>query len=181
MRLKNIITLILILISYIFLCYVIYEKPEQNISQKASAIVLNQQNEYFAILEIPKIKLKQELFDKGDTRNNVDQNIMILKESTMPDQNNSILFLAAHSGIGEHTYFQQLDQLTNEDCIILYYQQYKYIYRVYNIYEENKTGLIHVHKVPNQHQIILTTCSPTKQNKQLIVNAVFVQKERETN
>ena len=41
----------------------------------------------------------------------------------MPNEENSILFLAAHSGTGEIAYFQNLDKLKPKDIIKLKYKK----------------------------------------------------------
>ena len=51
-----------------------------------------------AILEIPKIKLKKPLYKVGSKLNNVNKNIEVLHESTMPNHENGSLILASHSG-----------------------------------------------------------------------------------
>lgn len=89
----------------------------------------------------------------------------------MPDQKNSIVFLAAHSGTGKIAYFEELSQLTIGDTINLEYKNQKYEYKVNKIWEENKNGYIHINK-ENSNQLILTTCSPTKTNKQLVINSI---------
>ena len=141
---------------------------------------INLKNNYYAKVEIPKITLKKELFPKESAKNNVDQNITILKESELPNIENSILILAAHSGTGEHAYFNDLYKLKKHDEIIIYYKNYKYFYEIDNIYEEIKSGKIHITKMKNQNQIILTTCSISNNNKQLVISGYLKNKERET-
>ena len=52
------------------------------------------------------------------------------------------------------------------------YKNKKYIYSVKNIWEENKNGYIHINR-ENEKQLILTTCSKTKKNKQLVINSTL--------
>lgn len=177
-RLKNLVFGIFVF-SYLGICYTIYWHHSPLEIKKI--VSPPQQDKRFAFVEIPKLNLKQELFQKEDPRNQVDQNIMLLKESSMPDEENSIVLLAAHSGNGPHTYFNQLDILKPNDLIIFYYKQVNYIYQVNTLYEEPKNGKIHITGIPNQKQIILTTCSKTNQNKQLIVTGILIQEKRETN
>lgn len=47
-----------------------------------------------------------------------------------------------------------------------------YIYKIINIWEEDKNGYIHVNK-KEENQLILTTCSPTTENKQLVINSIL--------
>ena len=90
----------------------------------------------------------------------------------MPDKKNSIMYIAAHSGDGKIAYFNDLDKLKTNDEITIIYKNKKYIYSVKNIWEENKNGYIHINR-ENEKQLILTTCSKTKKNKQLVINSTL--------
>ena len=70
-------------------------------------------------ITINKINLKNNLYNINDTRNNIEENVTILKESVMPDKDNSIIFLAAHSGTGRIAYFERLNELKINDIIKL--------------------------------------------------------------
>ena len=81
------------------------------------------------------------------------------------------MFIAAHSGTGRASYFKHLDNLTIGDEIKLIYKDKTYYYKVKNIWEEKKDGDINILR-EEQKQLILTTCSPTKDNMQLVINCV---------
>lgn len=121
---------------------------------------------------IPKINLKRPLYPINSKENTIEKSIAILKESIMPNDNNSILILAAHSGTGKIAYFEQLDQLTINDEIIIKYHNKNYIYQVKDIWEEKKNGFININKELKK-QLVLTTCSPKKNNTQLIINCII--------
>ena len=104
--------------------------------------------------------------------NTIDKNIMVLKESTMPNIDNSLLLLAAHSGTGDIAFFEELDNLSINDEVIIIYQNKKYIYIVKDKWEEKKNGYINLNK-ENKKQLVLTTCSPNKDNTQLIINCIL--------
>lgn len=125
-------------------------------------------------LIIDKIKLKENLYNINSSKNNIEEHVTILKESIMPDQDNSIIFLAAHSGIGKIAYFEKLDNLQENDLIILNFKDKVYKYKVKSIYEEPKNGYININKEKSS-QLILTTCSPKKKDKQLIVNCTEIE------
>ena len=82
----------------------------------------NKDKDIIGTLIIDKIKLKESLYNINSPKNNVNEHVTILKESIMPDQNNSIMFLAAHSGIGKIAFFEELDKLQKNDIIILIYK-----------------------------------------------------------
>lgn len=122
-------------------------------------------------LKIKKLNINQSLYKLDSEKNNIEKNVTILKDSIMPDQKESIVFLAAHSGTGKIAYFEELNQLTVGDIINLEYKNKKYEYQINKIWEENKNGYIHINK-EDSNQLVLTTCSPTKINKQLVINSI---------
>ncbi len=126
-------------------------------------------------LIINKINLNEPLFKITSANNSIEKHVTILKESVFPDQKNSILFLAAHSGTGKIAYFESLKNIDINDEIILTFKEKTYYYQVKNIWQEKKTGYINVNK-DKKNQLILTTCSPTKENFQLVINCIEKEK-----
>lgn len=123
---------------------------------------------YIAVIEIPKINLKQGFFDKGSYYNNVDKNIKILNESDMPDKEYGNIILAGHSGTGRAAYFKNLKQLAINDEIYIYYKGIKYIYKVSDIYDVEKTGKINIKNWANKTTLTLITCR-SNTNKQIVI------------
>lgn len=170
---KKLPIVLLILLSYAIICKQIYTKsqPQKTKHIKQTIIERTKDSEIIGTLTIPKINIKEKLYQKDSSHNNIEEHVTILKESKMPNEQDSIIFLAAHSGSGSKAYFNHLNQLTINDLIILTYNNQPITYIVKNIWEETKTGYIHVNKEPKP-QLILTTCSPTNKNKQLIINSI---------
>ena len=129
------------------------------------------ENQPIGSIKINKINLIQPLYKVESKENTIEKNVTILKESSSPEEENSILILAAHSGTGKIAYFEDLDQLEIQDEIEIIYNQKNYYYEVKEIWEEKKNGFIHINK-EEKKQLILTTCSPKKENYQLIVNCI---------
>ena len=71
--------------------------------------------EYIMVLEIPKINLKKGLYPKNYYKNSINYNVAIMEESTMPDEQNNNLVLAAHNGNSKISFFDKLDQLQKND------------------------------------------------------------------
>ena len=134
---------------------------------------------YIAVVEIPKIKLIRGLVDKNDSLNNVDYNIQILKESTMPNVDYSNLYLAAHSGSSSVSYFKYLDRLIYNDEVYIYYQNIKYIYKVVKLYEIDKNGYAEIQRRGGTKHLILVTCIDGTE-KQLVI-ICDLKEEREGN
>ncbi len=126
-------------------------------------------NKYIAVLEIPNINLKKGIFSKDNVNNNVDKNIQILNESTMPNIENGNFILAGHSGSSNVSFFRDLGYLNNGDLIYVYYDNLKYTYKVVDSYLELKDGDIQIHRDYEKTTITLTTCSQNDNDKQLVV------------
>ncbi len=131
---------------------------------------------YIAVLEIPKLQLIRGLFDIEEDRNNIEENIQILKESDFPNVENGTMILAGHSGIGKSAYFKHLDNLQIGDLIFLYYQGVKYVYQLSSRYEIEKTGYFQVHKNDQKNTLILITCK-LKTNLQLVFISELLYQE----
>lgn len=129
-------------------------------------------NEIIGKLIINKLNINKNLYKINSKNNNIEKNITILNNSIPPTEDNSIMFIAAHSGTSSIAFFKDLDKLEEDDEVILIYNNKEYKYIVKNCWEEEKNGYINVQKL-QEKQLILTTCSPSKENLQLIVNCIL--------
>lgn len=132
---------------------------------------------YIAVLEIPKINIKNGLVDPDSKLNNVGSNITILRPISMPDEENHTFILAAHSGTSKVSYFNNLDQLSYGDLVYVYYKNIKYTYKMTNYYKSKKTGSIIIKKDENSSVIALTSCS-RENKKQLTYIGTLINKEK---
>ena len=154
----------LLIVLFLFLLLFLNKSSETN-------QIIKKDNEKIGKLIINKINLKQNLYKIESKKNNIEENVAIMKESNYPNISNGILILAAHSGTGKIAYFEELDNLELKDNIIIIYKNKKYIYQITKIWEQKKNGYIKIKK-ENKKQLILTTCSPKKKNTQLIINCI---------
>ena len=155
----------------------IIEKKEEIVEEplnekKESIININ----YIAIIEIPKINLKKGLVNKNSDENNINQNIQILKESSMPDVENGNLILAAHSGNSSVAFFNKLYQLDNDDDIYVYYNGIKYDYKIIKKYDIKKTGKAKIISSKGDRLVTLITCNPNRDGYQTVVIGKQVSK-----
>ena len=132
---------------------------------------------YIAYIEIPKINLKQGLFDLNDSNNNVDKSIQTIYPSDWPDKENSNLILASHSGNSQISYFKNLYQLTKNDTVNIYYKNIKYIYNIENIYTTPKNGQIPIYRNTNKTTITLITCTKNNNELQTVYIGYLINKE----
>jgi len=172
--LSKITKVLLIFIFFLISCYLIYTNEkvtEHNNTINQNFIDKRKSENIVGKILIDKININRNLYDINDSNNEVDKNITILKGSIDPKYDNSIFFLAAHSGSGEIAYFNDLNKLEKGDLITLLYNDIKYEYIVNNKWETKKDGDIEVPK-ENKKQLILTTCSTKDKHKQLIINCI---------
>ena len=122
---------------------------------------------YISILEIPSIKLKRGLYPINDPLSKIENNIIFLDKSDMPDKKNSTVIIVGHSGDTSNSYFKNLYKLKYKDEIILDYDNTRYRYMVTDIYEIKKNGQLAIESNKDKRTITLVTCKGNK--KQLVV------------
>ena len=123
---------------------------------------------YIGFLEIPKINLKAGFLDINSKYNNVDKNITIIRGSTMPDEENNNLILAAHSGFCSYCYFNKLYKLNKGDIAYLSYKDKKQKYEIVNIYEVEKDGTVAIYRDYSKKTLTLITCTRNSDTKQTV-------------
>ena len=129
---------------------------------------------YLGILRIPKINLMEGFYQLNSKNNNINKSVTLLKESILPNNDGSIIYLTAHSGSGYLAFFKDLDKLELDDVMYLDINNKTYQYIVNDIYELNKNGVIAVSHNINDDYLVLTTCS--NKEKQLVVIAKMINK-----
>ena len=149
----------------------IEEKEEKEIEKQTV------EEKYIAILEIPKISLKRGLVSTKSNKNNVDYNIQIISSSNTPDKEKGNFILAGHSGSGYSAFFKNLDKLQIDDYSYVYYENQKYIYKVVNIYEVEKTGVVEIRRNYDKTTLTLITCTKGDDTKQTVIISELVNKE----
>lgn len=148
---------------------------EETIEEVKEEVKQSETYNYVGVLEIPKINFKRGFLDIKDKNNNVNKNIQVLENSTMPNINGGLLVIAGHSGSGRVAFFRNLYKLKENDQIYIYYENIKYIYQVQKYYEETKDGDISIDK-NSESTLVLTTCSQTDKNKQIVIVSKLIDK-----
>lgn len=166
-----------IIISYIFTCTLLCKnvktdnlyKVNDNKNRILSNVYSsnNDENEYYAKVNIPKINLSRYLYPIDSSLNTVDKNVEILKGSSMPDINSGNLILAAHNGLGSVAYFHNLHKLEIGDEVLVSYNKIDYRYVVSDIYDVLKTGKVKIKRDKSQTTITMITCLGN--DRQLVV------------
>lgn len=130
--------------------------------------IADEQRDYLGVLEIPKINLKRVFFDIDSKENDVNKNIELIKGSDMPSVKGGNLIIAAHSGDSYVSYFKTLDKLEIGDLAYVYYNDVKYIYKLFSKYEVLKTREIKVKRDNEKNILTLTTCNKLDEMLQMI-------------
>ena len=124
---------------------------------------------YIGILKIPKINLGRGLVDRNSYSNNVNYNIQILSNSSMPDEKNGNVILAAHSGNGRTAFFKNIDKLVINDEVIIDYKNKTYKYKIIDIYDIEKTGKAKIIRNNNVNTLTLVTCRHNTNNQIIVI------------
>lgn len=148
------------------------EQPKEEDSKKSSSPSYN----YIAILEIPSIDLKRGLVDYNSRYNNVKYNIQIIEHSQMPNVENSNLILAGHNGTSGVSFFRNIYKLKEDSLIYIYYDGFKYIYKLNNSYDTSKDGKVEIVRNRYKNTITLITCKRGTKDKQTIFIGYLVDK-----
>ena len=123
---------------------------------------------YVGYLEIPKINLKRGFTAIDSSYNTVNKNIQVVKNSNYPDVKNGNLILAAHSGSSYLSFFKNLYKLNVSDYAYITYNNFKYTYKVVDIYQQEKTGKIAIYRNLDKNTLTLVTCTKDSKTKQTI-------------
>ncbi len=124
--------------------------------------------EYIATLKIPAISLNLGLVSPDSPYNNVDSNITIISPSDMPDVEKGNLIIAGHSGTGYLAFFRNLYRLQIGAQASVTYNGVQYNYRLVDIYFEEKTGYVSIHRDQNKKTLTLITCTKDNDTMQTI-------------
>ena len=133
---------------------------------------------YIGRIMIPKIKLDRGFLKYGQSGNNVDQNVTVLKGSSYPDVENSNLLLASHSGSGWNAYFNKIDKLKKGDYAYITYGGKKYTYQMFKRYKDKKSDKrITIYNYGNGKFLTLVTCRKPDYRKYYQVTVFRLIKE----
>ena len=130
--------------------------------------------EYLGIIDIPKIDLYKEFYNKNSNLNNVKFNLYVLPESNYPDTDKGNLIIAGHSGNYNNSYFANLYKLVIGDDITIHYNNKDYVYEITNIYNEEKTGKVRIFRNKNKTNLTLITCTKDDDYHQTIYIAELI-------
>ena len=117
---KKLLILNIIIITILFSTTLIkISEAKTNNTINYPKFIIKEKTNKIGYLQIDSIKIKEPIYEINSKENNIEEHVTILKESILPENDNSIVFIAAHSGTGNIAYFKNLDKLNINDLIIL--------------------------------------------------------------
>ena len=125
-------------------------------------------DEYIGYLNIPKINLTKGFYSKNSKENDIDKNILVIKESSYPDVEKGNLIIAGHSGNSWRAFFNDLYILSKGDYAYVTYKNKKYAYKIVNIYKQDKVGTIGIYRDYNKTTLTLVTCTNYESTTQTV-------------
>ena len=143
---------------------------EENIIQEDSSNtnITYDPNQYVGYLEIPKINFNKGFFPKESEYNDVDKNLLLVKEASYPNVEKGNLIIAGHSGTAWNSFFNDLYQLKTGDIAKVHFQGKTYTYKFVNIYKASKTGTISIYRNSQRTTLTLVTCTNDDKTTQTI-------------
>ena len=146
--------------------YMVYIAESPKINKNIEIVEVEEKE--LMTLEIPKINFFGKIYDISSEQNDIDKNIIIMKESDMPDKENGIIIIGGHSGYGQYAYFKDLNKLEIDDKVIIKYLGNNYIYKVVDYHLDSKDGSIRISNLNKKNKLFLYTCNPNDKNNYLV-------------
>lgn len=156
----------MLFVSLFIVCFFYFFDSSSPMINNSNISLNYESDELYAVLEIPKIKLKKNLFNTHSNKNSVDYGIEILAGSI--EKANDNLILASHSGNSKISFFKKLHKLHNDDIVNIYYQNKQYIYKVVNNYKILKNGKAKIYRDKSKNSLTLITCDKSDKTKQIV-------------
>ena len=163
------------IMAYDYMANVFYTDNTQNIieddgtkQEEDQTVDDNVTDQYIGYLNIPKINLTKGFYSKKSKENDIDKNILVVKESSYPDVDKGNLIIAGHSGNSWKAFFNDLYKLNKGDYAYVTYKKKKYAYKIVNIYKQDKVGTIAIYRDYNKTTLTLVTCTNYESTTQTI-------------
>lgn len=175
--LKKVFSCLFLISTLLLLAYPSFLEIKANKKENELSSKIITENKYYAILEIPKINLQKELYPINNSKNNLNKNLLLHEKSRMPDNTNSNVIIAGHSGTSNIAYFKNLYKIKIKDIVRLYYYSFLYTYEIKEINFQPKTGILKL-KENYKNTLTLITCTKNDNTKQTIYYGELKNKEK---
>ena len=152
----------------IITCLLVFKNNDISITNKTNINYDNYNTlEYIGYLNIPKIAMNLGFYDYDNPLNNVEYNIEFINTGI-----DETYLIAAHSGVGQKAYFNDLAKLSIDDDIYLELYDKALHYKIIDITRTPKNGSINISK--SSGFLYLTTCDQALKGYQLTIIATII-------
>jgi len=149
-----------------------YNEVKEENKKDTSEDNIKIKNNYKAVIEVPSISLKTGVVMSDKLFSTMDRNVSIYPTSDMPDVNGGNFVLFAHSGNSRISYFKNIDKLTENDVIKIYYNKKEYKYKVFKKFQTDKKDDTPLYKMKDKTIITLFTCDKYDDNYRTVIVGV---------
>lgn len=139
--------------------------------------VIDKKDNYIGILSVPEVNIKRGFVAENSKYNSVSYNVMLISGSTMPDQKQGNLILAAHRGNSSVSFFENLYKLNIGANAYVEYRNKTYKYELKSTYTEPKDGSLTIKRNADASCLTLITCTRNDKKTQTIFNFELVSVE----
>lgn len=129
---------------------------------------VNYKNNNINIL-IPKIKLNKSVVKANENFSNLDNNLVYYRAFNVYDKN--IIF--GHSGLSFGTYFNRIDELSDNDFLYIIKDNIKYKYTFKSKYVIDETDTFILNNEIDSKKLLLITCHKIHKNKRIVVEFTY--------
>lgn len=144
------------------------KEEEETINNGDTEIPNVSDTQYIGYLEIPKINFNKGFYKKESSLNDVDKNLLLVKEANYPNVSKGNLIIAGHSGTAWNSFFNDLYKLSVGDEAKVVFNNKTYTYKFVNIYKAAKTGTISIYRNSKRTTLTLVTCTNNDSTTQTI-------------
>ena len=85
-----------------------------------------------------------------------------------PDEEKGNVIIIGHSGTYSNSYFSDLYKLSKGDEAFITFNGKIYTYKIINIYNENKDGIITIYRDLGKNTLTLITCTKDDESSQTV-------------
>lgn len=158
---------IIIILNILFIISLSGCQKENEVIISSDVLKITNEEQYLGYLYIPKIKMNKGFYNYDNPKNNVNKNIQNIKTGIK-----NTYLLAAHSGTGKRSFFNDLRYLEVGDEVYLKLNNELLSYKVTNIIKTRKNGTI---SIKNQENMLyLTTCDQIIKGYQLTIECAYI-------
>lgn len=120
------------------------------------------------VLNVPSINLELVVKKADDDFSNLNKSLVYYERNDFHDK----IIIFGHSGLGYATFFNRLDELSNDDKAYLYKNKKKATYKVTDVYYVSEKD-VYILNNDEADTLLLVTCKKTNNSYRLVVKLLL--------